>query len=308
MQTISVFLQQDNQQQCQAFRSIIDSLKEKLQTEPVTIEVREGMRAGDTRFQFVSWCQEEYTLETRDIVRSFVALVVTDYVLQVMEPQLVKRCLHKEIQSDLSNKWEEILPYVQFVFHEQDEIMEQLEPNASRKMRIYRTVVEYLQEENEMNLDGFIRFRLKDYWAELYEAMQSGIDQYVQDKEYQEFVELLRYFVSMQETRYPLVHVVEDKQKQFLLYDETDELIPLEEIEAVLGLSEQECREEDYLVSALITLAPEKIILHLDEEKQALLETLRSIFGKRISICNTCAYCLTNRSALDLNTPSLYNK
>jgi putative sporulation protein YtxC len=151
---------------------------------------------------------------------------------------------------------------------------------------------------------GFVRFRLQEHWGDLFELVEAGFDDYLEDKQYQEFVELLRYFISVQETKHDLIHVVPSLDKHFHLYDECGEQILLDHLDAILNMEEQKCREEDYLVSALVTLAPRQIVFHRAEDRQALAQTIGNIFDKRLLACTSCPYCLASRRALDANKPT----
>ena len=49
----------------------------------------------------------------------------------------------------------------------------------------------------------------------------------------------------------------------------------------------------DVLMDTLLTIAPKKIIMHHMENflQEALLITIQSVFGGKISICNGCVLC-----------------
>ncbi len=307
MQTLSVYLLKDKPSSCDAFRDTIEAIARNVQTGSVTIEWREQHCGKFLVFTFVSWCADEYTLATRDVIRSFVALIVVEWIERVIEPDMVERILRKEYAADADDEWMDILPYVQVVLHEIDEVHDHGSQAASRKAKLYQTIFDYLQENRELYLDGFLRFRLKSHWSELYDAVELGVDEYMQDKEYQEFIQLLHYFVSIQEPKCNLVHVVPYPGRLFRFFDERGGPVDQEQLDAALGLAGQECREEDFLISALITLAPGKIVYHLTESSPLLLETLSGIFGERLNVCTTCAYCLANRRPLDFPKPTHYN-
>ncbi|GAA4704392.1 putative sporulation protein YtxC [Brevibacillus fulvus] len=311
MQTISVYLPKD-QSACQTYRDLVDTLLQQLQTYPVVISYREEMLQDDHLFRFQSWCHEEYTCETRDRVRVFVAITIAEWIKRVREPQLLEQYVEQDWLIETAEEISEILPFVQRIL---DEPIPGEEKGAAkailRKAKLYRKVFEYLQENGEMIVEGFIRFRLKDYQHELLEAVELGIDDYLEEKHYQEFVELLKYLIAIQETRYQLVHVVPHSYKQYQLYDQAGTKIQLEQLDAVFHSGEWKRREEDYLISALVTIAPQTIVFHLADQKQALVQTIGTIFENRLVYCSSCAYCLTNKNGakaieprLDANNPT----
>jgi putative sporulation protein YtxC len=305
MQTYHVLLETDNPTYCGAFRSIVDLMMDRVNTDPVRITYQEEGRGSYTLFRFQSWCADEYTLDTLETARAFVSLVVTEWIFQVKEPEVIE-----EIAADLmliedaEEEWLDILPYVRSACQEPSLEQDALFHASPRKSRVYRHVFDYLEEERHLNVLGFVRFRLQDHWGDLFELVEAGFDDYLEDKQYQEFVELLRYFISVQETKHDLIHVVPDLDKQFHLYDGRGERIRLDHLDAVLNMGEQKCREEDYLVSALVTLAPRQIVFHRAEDRQALAQTIANIFDNRLLACTSCPYCLAGRRALDANKPT----
>ncbi|MGC5324169.1 sporulation protein YtxC [Brevibacillus sp. SYSU BS000544] len=303
MQTLSVLLQKDKPASHRSFRMFVDKYRQLIPISPITIEIREEENTRSYVYTFVSWSAEEYTLETRDVVRSFVSLILVDWLIETMQPLMAKQFLRRDVAPELVSEWDLVYPYIQTVLLEN----EMMSNAGSLKLVLYDLLMDYFQESNDIVVQGFVQFRMKSYLEALYDAVELGVDRYLEEKEYREFVELLRYFVSIQETRYELVHVVGGGTKPLSFFDENGDSISMEQLEMILHSVGQEFREEDYLVSALITLAPKRILFHAANQKSTLKDTLYSIFDDRLSVCDSCAYCLNTKRALDFTKSSLYN-
>lgn len=138
-----------------------------------------------------------------------------------------------------------------------------------------------------MNLEGFVRFRLKDIIDEIEMAIEMSVDDFIIQKEYNEFIDLLRYFVELQEPRIDLVNVIK-KNGSFQILDQERKEISSEYLEGYLAdMFKDEVEYEDLLVSALINLAPQKIRLHFQRDE--VEETVRRIFGQKVEICRGCS-------------------
>ncbi len=301
MQTISVFLQ-DNLAYIETFRSTIFALRQKVHTDPVTIEFREFTQGKQHVFRFISWSNEEYTLQTRDIVRSFVAIVVADWIVRTLEPWLMKHYVERKTPDKPAHQWEEVRPFIHMELPE-------CERREHRRTQIYKKAFAHLQDENVIDVDGFVRFRLKEYVQFLQEAADAGIDDFMEELQYKEFVQLLRYFIAMQEPRYDIVHLLQGEKKEILFFDVDEQPISISQLDYMLSAVEQNCREEDYVISALITLSPKKIILHSLDPSKSLLQTLETIYEERLVYCTACTHCLLKQglleiSSLDLNQPT----
>lgn len=171
------------------------------------------------------------------------------------------------------------------------------EPEAQdkdRKGEIVRRLLDYLQGENRLNLKGFITFRLKDYMDDMEDAVDQAIDDFFLEKEYTEFVRLLRYFVEAQEPRMSEVHVTVSREGSFALFDQ--EMHPVDGgnlREFIVDTLESEVAYEDFLVSALISLAPRRVVIHdalgLGDEES--VTTVKNVFSDRVSVCKGCRRC-----------------
>ena len=163
-----------------------------------------------------------------------------------------------------------------------------------RKSLILHKLLDYFHSSNDLVIDGFIRFRLKEYVCELREAAEKAVDDLLVEREYREFIQLLRYFVEIQEPKTGVVHVVIRSGGFFNLFDERMRPLKSDYLEGtVLNLVDGEINYEDLLISALITIAPRKVVLHYlnADYRPAVLETIKSVFTGRVSECPGCSLC-----------------
>jgi putative sporulation protein YtxC len=126
-------------------------------------------------------------------------------------------------------------------------------------------------------LEGFMRFRMKDYLEEWNRALALGVEDYIRKKEYTEFVEILRLFVNIRIPRVRKVHVCVDGHGEYLLLDERLCLLKC----TFLG---KRIDKDDALLSALVNIAPLCIVVHNKDRfwDARILETIKDVFGKRV--------------------------
>ncbi|MHB8156780.1 MAG: putative sporulation protein YtxC [Desulfocucumaceae bacterium] len=163
-----------------------------------------------------------------------------------------------------------------------------------KKRKILAKLKEFLSNYNQIVVDGFIRFRLKDYIKELQEAADKAVDDFLMDKEYQEFIQLLKYFVDIQDSHTDLVNVVMKPNGSFMLYDGQHKVVNSSYLEDfIIELIESEINYEDLLISALITIAPREIVFHSGKAEGTpnTIETIKSIFSDRVTLCRGCNLC-----------------
>lgn len=165
----------------------------------------------------------------------------------------------------------------------------------NRKNEILERIFEYLNSHDDLNIDGFINFRLRDYLDDLKKVLEQAADEFMMEKEYQEFIRLLKYFVDIQEPRVEKVHVRLTSNGTFQLYDGgTNTAINQNYLDGFqIEMKENEINYDDLLISALITLAPREVILHIRDtvKVKTVVSTVTGVFGDRAVICGGCQFC-----------------
>lgn len=219
--------------------------------------------------------------------------------------RLVKSCVAAAISDLIVKQWEghllgQILRYNYCYFDREDlkaiylRAQEKLKEKDGRKNKIRRRILSYLENNGHLVIEGFIKFRLKDYCRHLEQVVERAVDDYITEREYREFVNLLRYFVAIQEPRVESIHVLVLGSGMFKIFDSADQALSPTSVPGMsVDVIRTELNYEDLLLSALITIAPRMITLHLADpvEGQGLASLLRAIFGDRLRICSGCDRC-----------------
>ena len=146
-----------------------------------------------------------------------------------------------------------------------------------------------------MILEGFIHFRLPDYKQTLEEIVDFAVNQFIIEKEYTEFIHLLKVYIDSKEPQTKLVHLIYTNGESILL-DENKNVIVLDDyIFNAQYLSDISFSSNDFALNTLLSLLPKKIEIHLISVEDEFIQTLKLIFSNRISICTDCNICRTYR-------------
>ena len=132
-------------------------------------------------------------------------------------------------------------------------------------------------EADTIILEGFMRFRMKDYLGTWATELSSCVNDYVRKKEYAEFVEILRLFINVRIPRTRQVHIGVDAEGKYILLDE--KLCVLR-----CSITGKHINKDDALLSVLVNVAPLRIVVHRKElfSDTRILETIKDIFGQRV--------------------------
>lgn len=165
---------------------------------------------------------------------------------------------------------------------------------TARRNKILGKITDYLNTHHELILEGFINFRLKEYRDKLNKTVDKAVDEYMQELEYKEFIKVLRYFVDAQEPRIEEVHVVVVDSSTYKILDSKGKAISNQYLETYVLQTEEEINYEDLLITALITIAPYNIMLHVPTTAvatQNVIGTIQHIFEERVILCSGCELC-----------------
>lgn len=147
--------------------------------------------------------------------------------------------------------------------------------NEIRK-RLQSTIEE--ADADSIVLEGFMRFRMKDYLASWDKELINCVEEHIRKKEYAEFVEILRLFVRIRIPREKTVHVCVDGHGEYILLDEKLCLLSPQFLPGGID-------KDDALLSALVNIAPHHIVVHNKDrfDDVRIIETIKDVFGKRVA-------------------------
>jgi len=225
-----------------------------------------------------------------------IAEAVAEAIVIWWKPELVRDIINDKYSNLSGAEIETILQKMFQASLEKSFYIQSVTAALTWKKEIASRVLHFLEAGNTISVDGFINFRLRDFKLELEQLVDEAVEDYLLEKEYDDFIDLLRYFVNTQEPRLNKVHVVLTSFNTFSMYDHNYKLIDNDFLEGfILDLMDNDLTSEDLLVSALITIAPVEIVLHLPEsvgEMLSAVNTIQSVFEERVTTCIGCTKCI----------------
>lgn len=172
----------------------------------------------------------------------------------------------------------------------------------NKKNTVIDKIVECISENKEININGFITFRMKELKEDLEAIIDKVVEKYMVDKEYNEFIKLLKYFVEVQESKIGKINLIIDNGGEYSVQDEDGNDITSKLFNDLSDLRYKESTNmEDMLISVLITNAPEKVTIHCVEncKNSELIDTIEKVFTDRVNFCNDCKVCKKIKSSIN---------
>jgi len=266
---------------------VIDRLSDE-KSHHLSIDLKLQGTSSDTHYR-----NEDMVFIFKHQVAEYLAEhIIEDWERELTWKETIKKDRHI-IPSDQSSVCNKAMDFLQRC-HSNESL--NLLMNYGRKNKMAHKLFDYIYDHNILVIEGFVKFCMQDYLTEIKFAVDLACEELKNEKEYNEFVKLLRYFVDTQPPMVQEVNIMMDKQGHYTLWDGSGIRIEEKHIDYYLeDLPRGEINLDDILVSILITIAPRRIVLHNTglEPGSEPVKMIKNVFAERISECKGCERCLT---------------
>ena len=229
--------------------------------------------------------------------------IIILYISNILYNIVLKEYKEKELFDYLTENYfflrqEEIIEIednITKVFNGEDSIKsDNLIYCMNKTNSILEKIKECLEENDEININGFIRFRMKELREDIENIVDKVIEGYMVEKEYKEFIKLLKYFIEIQESKMDLVNIIIKEDGDYILIDKENNNVFNEFMKELIQCKiDEEAKMEDIIISGLITNAPKKVIIHGRKncKNKEFIDTIESVFENKVIFCNGCSLC-----------------
>ena len=221
---------------------------------------------------------------------STIANILSFLVLDIYEDSITRNILQKEYF--YFDKFEQSIILDKFY----ENRLESTEDFEIKENILFEAFYNFFKDNKtsvctKLYLKGFITFRLKKYIDELEASIDSSVNQYLIEKEYQEFVSLLKVYINSEGYNSDLVHLFyrnSNKNVDAILLDKDKNVIDTSiNLLSAKYLSDISFSSSDMILNTLLNLLPRRIFIHLgdSDDEDEFVCTLEAIFEGRIVVC-----------------------
>jgi len=223
---------------------------------------------------------------------------INDYLVDILYDITMDRFIKVELNKFITDAYfflkreetEELLEKISDVLTDKDKrYIEDSIYCLNKKNEIIKKIKKCIDENNEINIDGFLTFRCRELFIDIKGIVEKIVEKYMVDKEYNEFIKLLKYFVEIEESKLDKLNILIDSTGKYTLKDSegndlTEEVyIEISDVKYVENIS-----VDDMLISWLITNVPKEINIYNIENctNKELINTIKNVFEERVNIYN----------------------
>lgn len=272
----------------------IQGLRNHLKSKNIVLGICESIERN-THFIKILCDESDYSEKLRDMVNLYISNVIYKIVIDIFKKKEMYEFIndtyfflkHEEI-CDIQEKITDLL--VDFTISDENDVY-----CMNRKNSIVDRIKDCIEETQEINIDGFITFRMKELIDDIESIVDKIVEKYMVEKEYNEFIKLLKYFVDIQDSKLEEVNIVIVKGGSYEIKDNFGKDIFQEFLNELLDsrFVNGGINIEDIIISGLITNSPKRIIIHGIQNctNKEIIQTINNVFGDRVHICNQCKIC-----------------
>ena len=217
---------------------------------------------------------------------NIVSNIVADTIIQFYQEKIVKRIIN--LNYFYFDEFEKNIIFENFnEFYNQDkeEILE----------TIFKEIKKYIKYNKNIVLEGITNFRINEYIKIIDNIVDMAVNKYIIEKEYKEFINLLKIYVNTTETKSDMLHLIYLNGESILL-DKNKNIVQLDNnINNAKYLSDITFSSNDFALNTLLSVLPAKIEIHIIDKEDEFINTLKLIFENRVKICTDCNICKTYR-------------
>nr|WP_269205510.1 MULTISPECIES: putative sporulation protein YtxC [Clostridium] len=276
---------------CDDKEDIVDGLNEMkryFEEKNIILGISESM---SSRLHFIKIFCSEFELSSK--LKNKFSLYIANIIYNIV----VKEFYREEMYSYLTDsyfflKYEEM----QEVINRSIEILSNSEKITdedtiycmNKKNDIIDKIKECIDENDTINIRGFITFRMKQLRKDFECIVSKVVEKYIAKKEYDEFIKLLKYFVDIQESKIKELNIIIQNDGSYLIQDENKKDMMEDMFKELTGInSTQDVEDDDLIISGLITYCPENIVIYNKEnsKNKEMINTIEEVFKGRVKFC-----------------------
>lgn len=155
----------------------------------------------------------------------------------------------------------------------------------NRMNEIKKNILDVLEDTRKIDIDGYLTFRLNKIRENTSLIIDKLVEKIITKNEYDEFIKLLKYFVSIEESKIDVLNIFINKNGEYKVVDKNGENLINNFKEIVyLDNNENDPSSEDIIISGLVTNCPKKINIYGVQNCLNLefLNTIKKVFEEKV--------------------------
>lgn len=269
----------------ETFIDNIQEIRELLKSKGIIIGISESIEKN-THFVKIFCDDKDYNEKLQNNIYLYISNLIYKIIMETFRQREMLEYLtenyfflnHEEIM-DVDNEITKVI-FQRNIIRDEASVY-----CLNRINSIIENIKTFLKETGYVNINGFIRFRMKSMINIIEEIIDKIVDKYMVEKEYNEFIKLLKYFVDVQECKIEEIDLRILNNGLYEIKNGFGEDVFKEFLNEIKdNVEDNPINIEDIIISGLITNAPKKIKIFNEVKcsNKEFLKTIKNVFGERV--------------------------
>lgn len=271
----------------ETFIEDIQDVRKLLKSKGVTVGISESIECN-THFVKIFCDDQDYTEKLKGTIYQYISNVLYKVVVEAFRRKEMLEYLTENYFFLRHDEMVEIDRDINNILSGDEKIKDETTIYCLNRVNyITDSIKEFIEETGGINITGFITFRMKALTKYIEDIIDKVIEKYMVEKEYNEFIKLLKYFVDIQECKMDEVNLIVLGNGGYDIKDNAGEDVFKEFLKEMSDNPQNKSANiEDIIISGLITNAPRRINIfnELLCNNQEFLKTIKSVFGERVKV------------------------
>lgn len=206
---------------------------------------------------------------------------ITSLILEIIRNRTLKDYICKSYTTIENEEKESVYIEAKKIFNKKEKFIKETIYN-----KVYDFIVDNEELEIDLDLDGFYKFRMKDFMSYIAIISDIALEEHLIKRDKKEFFDSLKYFIDIQDEKMDLLKIIITKEETFILSDENGNLIEEMNNQEMINIAMQEnLNKEDMLISAVMTLCPRKIEVQdnlKNNKSKEIIDVLKLLFEGKV--------------------------
>ncbi|MFD1851918.1 sporulation protein YtxC [Oceanobacillus bengalensis] len=247
-----------------------------------------------------NYIQIEENIASKQL-KEIIAKAMTNVFITHRLGNMIKMIIEKCYYFTNTDEIERIHDITNWIFAGVDEDSLQVRKKKSEDPSglLFSLFIANIKDTHAIHYDSIIKFSLSVFKDHLIHYVGLAIDEFKREEDHQEFVDMLRNYISRKEPSFPTIHILQGDT--FTFYKESGKVFSNMELRTIMqeeplyivGLDENEMN-----LAPLIAMAPEKIKIYGDDPAEPKTLTVINVFQEKVQFKGTnqfpFAYYLKN--------------
>lgn len=184
MQSYEIMLSVDDNNEITRFYELLELNLQIINPKFFAVEVSQNCQGQYVRFVCRGWALKDRTFYSVTALIDAMSSALTDYIIEVKEQQILAQLVRRTYKQAGRKAVHDIVALVTMLLDGEEEGEDYNKWRMSLREYMKDKVMRYFTCNRLLNVEGFIRFRLKEYQHHLRGMVEHGIDEYLIQKEY----------------------------------------------------------------------------------------------------------------------------